>query len=147
MQWIGNERISSQETVRLLNTAVYSLTESARYHEAELLLRRALTIGISGLGMRHPDTATSLNNLASLSERQGKYERAEQFYQRALDIHEQVLGADHLSTASSLNSLGMLYNRQGNYAKAEPFPRRRHFGSGKHTKSVARQRLLEDLPR
>ncbi len=50
------------------------------------------------LGLDHPNTATSLHNLAALYDIQSKYEQAEPLYQRALAIHEQVLGADHPDT-------------------------------------------------
>ena len=62
------------------------------------------------LGPLHPDTATSLNNLAALYDRQGQYEQAESLYQRALTIREQQLGPLHPDTAQSLNNLGELYS-------------------------------------
>ena len=37
-----------------------------KYKEAEPLLKRALEINENALGPEHPDTATSLNNLAVL---------------------------------------------------------------------------------
>ena len=72
------------------------------------------------MGKDHPDTATSLNNLAVLYRAQGKYAEAEPLYQRALAIYEQQLGQDHPDTASSLNNLAGLYKAQGKYAEAEP---------------------------
>ena len=65
---------------------------------------RALQIREQQLEAEHPSTATSLNNLALLYERQGKYEQAEPLYERALQIYEQQLGAEHPSTATSLKS-------------------------------------------
>ena len=50
------------------------------------------------MGPDHPDTASSLNNLALLYQDQGKYAEAEPLYQRALAICEQQLGASHPST-------------------------------------------------
>jgi tetratricopeptide (TPR) repeat protein len=96
-----------------------SLTQG-RYTEAELLLKRALQISEQQLGAAHPDTATSLNNLATLHYHQGKYEEAEPLYERALQIREQQLGAAHPETASSLNNLAALYRAQGKYEEAEP---------------------------
>ena len=48
--------------------------------EAEPLQRRALDIREKALGLEHPDTATSLNNLAELYHLQGRYEVAEPLY-------------------------------------------------------------------
>jgi tetratricopeptide (TPR) repeat protein len=48
-----------------------------RYEEAEPLLQRALDIVEKVRGPEHPNTATSLNNLAELYYAQGRYEEAE----------------------------------------------------------------------
>ncbi len=65
------------------------------------------------LGADHPDTATSLNNLAGLYDAMGQYEKALPLYERALAISEAQLGADHPSTATSLNNLAGLYRVDG----------------------------------
>ena len=89
-----------------------------RYGEAEPLYQRALAIVEQQLGPDHPDTATSLNNLAVLYESMGRYGEAESLYQRALAIVEQQLGPDHPDTASSLNNLAVLYWGQGDRASS-----------------------------
>ncbi len=81
------------ETTELLQQTGWYLTERVRYQEAEALLTLALAISEQELGVGHPDTATSLNNLAGLYQEQGKYEEAEPLYERALAISEQELGA------------------------------------------------------
>ena len=68
----------------------------------------------------HPDTATSLNNLASHYKSQGRHAEAEPLYRRDLAISEKVLGAEHPDTAATLNNLANLYESQGRYAEAEP---------------------------
>ena len=108
------------EAARLHNKAGYYLYERGRYAEAEPLYMRALRIREEQLGASHPDTATSLNNLASLYRSQGKYSEAEPLYVRALRIREEQLGASHPSTATSLNNLAGLYRSQGKYSLAEP---------------------------
>ena len=50
------------------------------------------------LGPEHPDTLTSVNNLAFLYRSQGRYAEAEPLYQRALAGMERVLGKDHPNT-------------------------------------------------
>ncbi|HEU5378865.1 MAG TPA: tetratricopeptide repeat protein, partial [Ktedonobacteraceae bacterium] len=57
-----------------------------------------LAIREQQLGPAHPDTASSLNNLAGSYRAQGKYEQAEPLYQRALAIRKQHLGPDHPHT-------------------------------------------------
>ena len=43
------------------------------------------------LGLEHPDTAQSLNSIATLYYEQGKYKHAEPLSQRALTIREEHL--------------------------------------------------------
>ncbi len=67
----------------------------------------------------HPDTATCLNNLATLYVNQGKYEQADPLYKQALHIREYHLGLRHPDTTSSLNELAGAYCKHGKYAEAE----------------------------
>ena len=91
-----------------------------RYEEAEPLLQQALALLRELLGDRHPNVATSLNNLAFLYYSQGRYEAAEPFYQQALTLWRELLGDRHPDVATSLNNLAGLYRSQGKYAEAEP---------------------------
>ncbi len=50
------------------------------------------------LGPEHPNTLSTVNNLAILYWTQGKYEQAESLYQRALTTYERVLGPEHPDT-------------------------------------------------
>ena len=79
----------------LLSRTGRYLYEHASYSIAEPVYQRALAIREQVLGDGHLDTASSLNNLATLYRSQGKYEQAESLYVRALAIHQQVLGDGH----------------------------------------------------
>ena len=72
------------------------------------------------LGERHPDTATSLNNLAVLLEAQGDYAAAKPLYEQALAIHKAALGERHPDTANSLNNLAVLLGRRGTTPPPSP---------------------------
>ena len=76
------------------------------------------------LGAEHPETLTSLSNLAALEQAQGRYADAEPQFRRALASSERVLGAEHPNTLTSLNNLAGLYGSQGRYGEAEPLYRR-----------------------
>jgi tetratricopeptide (TPR) repeat protein len=104
----------------LLNQAGLFLHYQGRYGEAEPLYQQALAIMRERLGEQHPDTATSLNNLAGLYQAQGRYDEAEPLYQQALAIRKARLGEQHPHTATSLNNLAGLYQAQGRYDEAEP---------------------------
>jgi tetratricopeptide (TPR) repeat protein len=116
--------ILRNDDVNIINYLGIALLQAGHYPEAEPHLNRALAIREKSLGADHPDTATSLNNLAELCKLQGKYAEAEPLLKRALAILEKSLGADHPSTATSLINLGLLYKLQGKYTEAEPLYKR-----------------------
>lgn len=112
------------EAALLLNQTACYLYEVASYTKAEPLYQRALRIREQVEGADHPNTATSLNNLAELYKIQGKYEQAEPLYQRTIAISEKTLGSHPSHLATSLNNLAGLYRRQGKYEQAEPLYQR-----------------------
>src|SRR5215472_16835769 len=73
-RWTLLLELKRPEAARLLNDTASYLYGRAQYRDAEPLYRRALTIYEEALGATHPETATSLNNLAGLYESQGRYE-------------------------------------------------------------------------
>jgi tetratricopeptide (TPR) repeat protein len=94
--------------------------EVARYAAARRLDERALAVREKVLGPEHPDTATSLNNLAALLEAQGDLAAARPLYERSLAVREKVLGAEHHATATGLHNLARLLHAQGDLAAARP---------------------------
>lgn len=91
-----------------------------RYDAAQPLYERALALAEAALGSDHPDTGTSLNNLAGLYKAQGRYDAAQPLYEWALAIAEAALGPAHPSTGTSLSNLAALYQAQGRYDAAQP---------------------------
>lgn len=82
-----------------------NLNGQGRYVDAEALYRRALTIREARLGAHHPETAQSLNNLATNLRSQSRYGDAEPLLRRALSIYDARLGANHPETALTLENL------------------------------------------
>jgi hypothetical protein len=68
----------------------------------------ALAISEKVLGEAHLDTASSLNNLATLLSDQGSYEEARPYLERALAIYEKVLGEEHPYTKQVRQNLTTL---------------------------------------
>ena len=58
------------------------------YAKAEPLFRQAMEIRKEALGEKHPDYATSLNNLAVLYQAMGDYAKAEPLFRQALEIRK-----------------------------------------------------------
>jgi len=112
------------EATHLLFQTANCLQNSARYSQAELLYRQALTIGKEVLGSQHPDIASCLSQLGWNYYLQGDFNKARQNSKQALEIREKVLGPEHPDTASSLNQLGVILRRLGDYTQAEQFYKR-----------------------
>ncbi|MFQ5749619.1 MAG: CHAT domain-containing protein [Planctomycetota bacterium] len=94
------------------------------YLEARPLLEHALAIREKALGLEHPDTATSLNDLALLLRIEGRYQEAQPLLERALAIYEKILGRQNPETARALNNLGVVICNQGHYEEAQRLYRR-----------------------
>ncbi|GFR42031.1 hypothetical protein Agub_g2848 [Astrephomene gubernaculifera] len=95
----------------------YSMLAGEAAHQQALELRTKV------LGAEHPDTISSINNLARCINAQGKYSEAEPMFRRALELHTKVLGEEHPDTISSISNLASCINAQGNYSEAEPMYR------------------------
>jgi len=108
-----------QEAAELLKEAGEYHWKFGRLDGCEPLCRRALAIHTKVLGFEHPDTATSLNNLAAVFREQGKLVEAESLCRQALEIRLRVLGKEHPDTASSLHSVALLFRRMRNLNEAE----------------------------
>lgn len=77
------------------------------------------------LGKEHPNTLSSMNNLAWVLVRQGNYDEAEQIHRQTLALRETVLGKEHPDTLASMNNLAVLLDYQGNYDEAKQILNRR----------------------
>ncbi len=111
---------SFEEAALLLsNVGVYLNERHGQLREVEALYRRASETYERVLGAEHPDTLTTLNNLAGLYQDQGKYEEAQELYERVREANERVLGAEHPYTAVTLYGLAVVYEKQGRYEEAE----------------------------
>jgi tetratricopeptide (TPR) repeat protein len=67
--------------------------------------KEALRIYQKVLGKEHPDTATSLNNLAELYLEMGEYAKAEPLLREATRILQKILGSEHPDTTEILDNL------------------------------------------
>ena len=118
--WIERDRMVFPAAGRLPNQTACYLRDRAQYAEAEPLYKQAMEIRRTALGERHPDYATSLNNLAVLYHAMGRHAEAEPLYKQAMEICRTALGERHPDYAASLNNLALLYDAMGRHAEAEP---------------------------
>jgi tetratricopeptide (TPR) repeat protein len=93
------------------------------YARAEPLLTNALANRRRVLGPRHPQTLSSMDDLALNLNRQGRHREAEKMLRETIDIRRQVLGPQHPDTLASMSSLGITLTVESRYAEAEKLQR------------------------
>src|SRR5437667_8186585 len=81
----ADERKAEQN---LLFNVGESFSFIGKYKEAEQMHRQALELRERALGIEHPLTLESINNLGVVLRKQGKYEEAEQMHRQALELRE-----------------------------------------------------------
>jgi len=111
--------LKTTDVARLYSQSASLLQVQALYEEAIGQIQQSKAILLAVVGREHPETATTLHDLAQLYANQGKYAEAEPLYQEALAIYDNVIGREHPSTAAILHALAQLYANQGKYAEAE----------------------------
>ena len=77
----------AQETKwKAISEEAISLYKKGDYERAVAAIKKSLALAEKTVGPDHPDTATSLNNLAELYRDHNRYVEAEPLYKRALAI-------------------------------------------------------------
>jgi eukaryotic-like serine/threonine-protein kinase len=99
-----------------------ALGESYRFlGEPALAIRqhaRARQLRSDQLGPSHPDTLTSMNNLALAYKDAGNFIEALPLYEETLEKRMAVLDPDHPDTLTSMNNLAMALRATGKYERA-----------------------------
>ena len=119
---VGDEH--SLTLANLCAAADNFLAGSGAPDDAVTFSRRALAARGHMLGPEHPDTLTSVNNLAACMRALGDAAGALPLYRRALDSRERVLGKEHPNTLTSVNNLAECMRALGDAAGALPLYRR-----------------------
>lgn len=78
-------------------------------NDAELAYQTALEV----LGERHPETLTSMNNIASTYSHLGRPQDALELQQKVLDARREVRGERHPETLTGMNNLATTYSHLG----------------------------------
>ncbi|KAI4125120.1 MAG: hypothetical protein LQ338_004448, partial [Usnochroma carphineum] len=108
----------------VLNRAGWYAAATGNYSTAEAMHREALEGSEKAFGKGHPDTLTSVSNLALGLHYQGKYAAAEELNRRALEGREEALGKEHPDTLISVSNLAGVFDYQGKHEAAEELNRR-----------------------
>ena len=90
----------------------------AYYDKAEQYYQCALQSALNKYGDKHPNVATSYNNIGLVYGNQGNYSQTLEYCNKALEILLAVFGEQHPDVATSYNNIGFVYSTQGNYSQA-----------------------------
>ena len=82
------------------------------------LLEEKLRLSKETLGPEHPNTLSSMNNLANGYQHAGRLGEALPLLEEVVRLEKEKLGPEHSHTLLSMNSLGVLYQDTGQYDKA-----------------------------
>ncbi|UEM24876.1 tetratricopeptide repeat protein (plasmid) [Skermanella mucosa] len=92
--------------------------ERGAYADAEADYRRTVEARKRLLGAEHPDTLTSMNNLAETLRAQGDHGGARTFQEQVLALRRRVQGDEHPHTLTSMNNLAVTLDAQGDHGGA-----------------------------
>jgi tetratricopeptide (TPR) repeat protein len=116
------EQDNEARTNLVWKCAMTFLTDG-RWREAEELFVKVMEMRKSALGDEHPETLTTMSNLALALDNQGKYEAAEAMNRQTLSLKETMLGREHPSTLTTMSNLALILDSQGKYEAAEAMNR------------------------
>ncbi|KAF2626414.1 kinesin light chain 1 [Macroventuria anomochaeta] len=86
-----------------------------QYSAAKTTHEQVLSAREKVLGLEHPDTLTSMGNVALALSSQGKYAEAEKMHRETLALRKKVSGEEHPGTLTSMYSLAHLLAKQLRY--------------------------------
>ncbi|KAK4233049.1 hypothetical protein C8A03DRAFT_48277 [Achaetomium macrosporum] len=117
-------RIAQERSAELRDFYLHTLSDFPSYHlvyidESGYLNPIEELFCKTKLGAGHPDTLTSMGNLASTYWNQGRWEEAETLQMQVMETFETKLGADHPDTLTSMANLASTYHTQGRSEEAE----------------------------
>jgi tetratricopeptide (TPR) repeat protein len=88
------------------------------YAGARRLEEQVLEVRTRVLGKEHPNTLSSMSNLATTLSAQGDYAGARWLQEQVLEVSTRVLGKEHPGTLTSMSNLALILRAQGNHAGA-----------------------------
>ena len=97
--------VESERWLWLLAQSGSYLWSRGQYGQALTLEEQVLAIRRRVLGDDHPNTLTSMNNLAETRRALGDLQGARDLHEQALAARRRVLGDDHPDTLTSMNNL------------------------------------------
>jgi len=120
VQALTLEEQAKLEEAQQYNAKLVELYQKGQAQQAVPYAEKIFNIRKDTLGEKHPNTLTSLNNLAVIYRAVGRLDEALPLYEKAYGLLLQVLGDRHPDTLSSLNNLAGIYQAVGRLDEALP---------------------------
>ncbi len=121
IQELEGEAVGDALTVaELQDTLGRSLVGLGDYEQAIIVFEKSRQTRTAKLGPDHPDTLTSMNNLALGYRAAGNLDLALPLYEETLKLRKAKLGPDHPDTLTSMNNLALGYHAAGKLDRALP---------------------------
>jgi tetratricopeptide (TPR) repeat protein len=95
-----------------MNAVARSFVEQQRQKDAQTLFEQVIALRRRVLGAEHPDTLTSMFNLANLLRQQKRFDEARKLGEETLEIRRRVLGSQHPDTLLSMGELAIVLCQQ-----------------------------------
>jgi hypothetical protein len=107
------------EGLDLMRKYSEALYRDGRYKEVEELEVQITETTKRVLGDEHPDTLSSMANLATTYWKQGRWKEAEELEVQVLETRKRVLSNKHPDTLNIMANLAATYREQGRWKEAE----------------------------
>jgi len=119
LEKLNSEQLRQLADADRLAASADAFCTAGRFASAVEPARKAADARAAIFGQKHPDYATSLNNLAYALYGKGDYVDAEPLFERASAIRKDALGEKHPDYAHTLELLGLRHEKTGDYAGAD----------------------------
>ncbi|KAF9058665.1 hypothetical protein BDP27DRAFT_1343148 [Rhodocollybia butyracea] len=112
-------RLGDLPTIHVRQCLAHILNDSGFGLQWEVLEEEILMLCKSVIGEHHPDTLTSMGNLATTYQVLGKLESAEKLQEEVLVLRKKFIGEHHPDTLTSMGNLASTYHSLGKLESAE----------------------------
>jgi tetratricopeptide (TPR) repeat protein len=113
------QRDDDEDRLDLARKCARALYSDGQYKAAEELQVEVMETSKRVLGDEHPDTLTSIANLASTYGDQGRWDEVEELEVEVMKTSKRVLGEEHPDTLTSIANLASTYGDQGRWDEVE----------------------------
>jgi tetratricopeptide (TPR) repeat protein len=118
LDYAEQDNVVSGPTAELSSWLGMYLAHRGEYGASRLRLERGAAEYRRILGEKHPDTLTSINNLALVLRNMGELTQARHLHEQVLQLQRRVLGEKHRSTLTSMNNLALVLRDLGELTQA-----------------------------